>query len=196
MTSYILESVDRLGKSTLSKAILQKFGYHIFIHHTKPVVTNFYSDILKAKYDSEIFNQIFTDKDIVKYNNELYNSQLYINGFELLEQDRFNFIFDRFHLSEAVYASRYRNYDGNYVFSMECDYKVHKWDHVKLILLTTSDWSFIDDDGDSHDYDKRFEEQEDFITAFNKSYFKNKILIDINNNGKRKTIEEILEEIR
>lgn len=66
--------------------------------------------------------------------------------------------------------------------------------NTQLILLTTSDWSFIKDDGESFDFSKKEEEQNDFIAAFNKSILPKKI-IDVSTNGTYKKIDDILTEI-
>ncbi len=67
--------------------------------------------------------------------------------------------------------------------------------NTQLILLTTSDWSFIKDDGESFDFSKKEEEQNDFIEAFNRSTLPNKIIIDIAKDGTYKKSKEILNEI-
>ena len=102
----------------------------------------------------------------------------------------FRIIFDRAHLGEVVYSPRYRGYDGTYVFCNEQSYH-----DAGLILLTTSDFSFIQDDGDSFDFDKKEEEQEDFIKAYNLSKIEKKVMVDVSENGGFKTIEKIYEEI-
>ena len=94
-------------------------------------------------------------------------------------------------MGEAVYAHRYRNYDGNYVFFLEDEYTAIL-DNLHLILLYTDNFQFQVDDGDSFDFSKREEEMQDFIKAFNKSKIKNKIMINVHNGeGGYKTINEI-----
>ena len=81
-----------------------------------------------------------------------------------------NFIFDRSHIGEYVYAPIYRNYDGSYVFDLEKKYKDdYSSDFIEtsiLILLTSSDFSFIEDDGLSFNVDNKLLEQTKFLKAF------------------------------
>jgi uncharacterized protein related to proFAR isomerase len=68
-------------------------------------------------------------------------------------------------------------------------------ENTLLVLLTTSDWSFIQDDGESFDFSKKEEEQADFVKAFNKSSLPNKLLIDVSENGTYKPASHILHEV-
>ena len=61
-----------------------------------------------------------------------------------------------------------------------------------LVLLYTSDFSFIVDDGLSFDFTKKEEEQADFLKAFNQSKMPNKIAIDVNDGGKFASKESVL----
>lgn len=172
-THYVIEGVDGLGKSSLIQEIKNANGFFHYIHYEKPQKLEFYE------------NQLLT-----------YQVDSFQYGFELLEQKIVPFIFDRFHLGELVYSKRYRNYPGEYVFSMERDYKVETWSHIKLILLVTSNWSHIVDDGLSFDFSAKEQEQEDFIKAIQQSIFPNCQIIDIcHKDGRRKTPQELLEEI-
>jgi len=65
-----------------------------------------------------------------------------------------------------------------------------------LVLLWTSSFDFLEDDGQSLDFNKKEEEQDDFIRAFERSIIKNKILVNATDEtGKRKTKEQILERV-
>lgn len=172
-THFVIEGIDGLGKSTLIQEIKNQNGFFHYIHYEKPQKLEFYE------------NQLLT-----------YQVDSFQYGFELLEQNTVPFIFDRFHLGECVYAQRYRNYPGDYVFSMERDYNVQKWNDVKLILLVTSNWSHIHDDGQSFDFSAKEDEQEDFIKAIQRSIFPKRQIIDIcRKDGTRKTPQELFEEI-
>ena len=176
---YIIEGCDRLSKSTLVNQIKHTYGFFQVVHYGKPEQLDYY-------------------KQHVWYNDSAYCYQIdsFSNGLNALRPGQnTKFIFDRFHLGEVVYSPRYRGYSGDYVFTLEDNSQVDTWDHVALILLTTSDWSFIQDDGDSFDFSKKEEEQHSFIEAFNKSIFKHKFLIDVNNNGFYKDTSDILAEI-
>lgn len=171
MTKYIIEGPDRLGKDTLINNLIEHFGFHFVIHYSKP-------------------------KKMFIYENDLYTYQRasFQAGFGLLTSD-VPVIFNRLHLGEVVYSPLYRGYSGDYVFEME---KQHWLDHsrdIKLILLTTSSFEFIQDDGDSFDFDKKEEEQKLFIEAFNKSIIKDKRIVDIHNGkGYFKDTEDIFRE--
>lgn len=172
-THYIIEGVDGLGKSTLIQEIKNQNGFYHYLHYEKPQKLEYYK------------NQLLS-----------YQVDSFQYGFELLEQQVIPFIFDRFHLGELVYSQRYRGYPGDYVFSFERDYDVQRWEHVKLILLVTSNWSHIRDDGQSFDFSAKETEQEQFIRAFNQSIFRDKQIIDIcRENGTRKTPQELFKEI-
>lgn len=162
----IIEGVDRLGKSSLIEGLLNKLGYHIVLHYQKPLKLECYNNDLK-KYQYESFK----------------------HGFNLLKSNEC-VIMDRFHLGEVVYSPRYRSYDGSYVYSME-DLSTK----INLILLTTSDFSFISDDGESFDFSRKEEEQDSFIEAFYKSNIINKFIIKVNDGNKFRSKDEVLSDV-
>jgi hypothetical protein len=107
-------------------------------------------------------------------------------------------IYNRFHLGECVYAPMYRHYSGDYVFDLEEKYlaSYQVMNNTILVLLTTSNFSFITDDGLSFDHTKQEEEQELFKKAFNKSKFENKIMIDVHDGkGNFKSPHHICQEV-
>jgi hypothetical protein len=178
-TKFLIDGVDRLGKSTLIHNILNELGYHLVVHFDKPQLLLAYRpafhDLSKSKNDSL--------RD--------YQFECNDNMFKIVHGGS-KCIFDRTHLGEPVYAKRYRNYDGNYVFDIEKSYDTSE---SRLVLLTTSDFSFQEDDGESHDWSQRVQEQQDFIKAFCKSSIKDKIIIDVHNgSGGFKKPNEILAE--
>ena len=166
---YIIEGIDRLGKDTLIKNIINSEGYHEVIHKQKPEALDIYLGDL-----------------------ELYQKNSFKHMFQLIATSTVPLIFNRGHLGENVYSPLYRGYDGSYVFDLESQVNT---DNVKLILLQSSDTSFLTDDGDSFDVSKQDAEQALFRIAFEKSNIKNKVRIDVHNgNGGFKTPEEILKE--
>ena len=174
---FIIEGIDRLGKDTLIKNIQDRLGFHFVLHYSKPQQLAFYHGSLEA-YQNESFERGFALIDNVSA------------GFFLTP-----LIFNRFHLGENVYAPLYRGYDGDYVFKFEEDFGVHTFTHTNLILLTTSDFSILTDDGESFDFSKKEEEQEMFRKAFDKSILPNKVVIDVaNGQGGYKDPLQILEE--
>ena len=174
MTHYIIEGVDNLGKGTLIDGIQQLNGPYMIQHFERPM----FSQKIKNNYMEE-FPQIETkvlDYEILRR----YQLQSFYNGFQHLRQTNVPTIFDRFHLGECVYGPLYRDYSGDYVFLME---NIIEDADVRLILLVTSDFSFIQDDGLSFDFEARNAEQDMFISAFHKSNIENKIIIDVNHAG-------------
>jgi len=175
ITHYALEGTDRLGKDTLVRNILKKRGYHHVVHYSKPIECELYPGPDKLKS---------------------YQAESFAAGFRLMSRSEIPIIFNRFHLGEVVYSPLYRKYSGDYVYDMEIAYGAGQMSHVKLVLLTTSDWSLIIDDGNSHDFSRREEEQEAFKSAFARSKIKNKIIMDVARpEGGWKIPEEIAAEV-
>lgn len=94
----IIEGIDRVGKSTLSKLLSEKLEAPIFHDNNKPpYVDN------KSKYYEDMIQGFIT------YKFELLLSSLFINS---------NVIVDRFHISEKVY-NRMRSSDFNDFFNID-----------------------------------------------------------------------------
>lgn len=171
---FIIEGVDRMGKSTLIDGLLQELGYHLVVHYEKP-----------KKLDA-----------FAHHENSLLSYQMaaYQQMFRLIDAHRHNrVILDRAHLGELVYGPLYRKYDASYVLEMEQQIPTHD---CRLVLLTTSDFSFIQDDGLSLDFSKKELEQDLFKQAFASSSIEDKVLVDVSNGrGGYKTPEQILAEV-
>ena len=190
-TKFLIDGIDRLGKSTLIDKIQEKYGYHLVIHYDKPKVLN---EFLAMAME-------FTDKtgnDLLNEARHLYQIHANRNMFELMKTD-IPIIFDRTHLGEMVYAPLYRGYSGGYVFQIEKDFIDEKpytnSDNVKLILLTTSNTDMLQDDGLSFDFSKKEEEQKMFIEAFNHSNLRNKVIVDVHNGqGGYKSYAQVFDE--
>ena len=173
---FIIEGVDRMGKSTLIEGLLQELGYHLVVHYDKPKRLTAYN-----------FYEAFEGGSLLAYQNALY-----YNMFCIINSGA-RVIFDRGHLGEVVYAPMYRSYDGEYVF--DCEHGADTGD-TRLVLLTTSDFSFIKDDGLSLDFSKKEEEQAAFVKAFDRSSIKDKVQVDVSNGrGGYKKPDEILAEV-
>lgn len=173
---WVIEGVDRLGKSSLIDGIVNRFGYHHIVHYAKPVNT--------AAYKAGDRNDYY------------YQADSFRIGFRTLMSTGVPVIFDRFHLGECVYANMYRGYDGGYVHEIEKEFNMQAWNTTRLILLTTSNFDIVTDDGLSFDFSKKEQEQEMFIRAFNKSIFKDKVLVDVHDgNGQFKPFAQILDEV-
>jgi len=120
-------------------------------------------DIINAKVNS--------------YAQKQYQRQSFTDMMKLLSTD-VRFILNRAHLGEYVYAQRYRGYSGEYVFDLEKNCSEFL-DTTLLVLLHTSSFDFIKDDGLSFDFSKKDEEQMDFVRAFEKSSIKHKLMLDV-----------------
>lgn len=177
---YIIEGLDRLGKSTLIENIQQKFGFYQVIHYQKPKILDRYVEDMPGK-------EAWT-----------YQTESFVSMFQLIESCS-RLILDRAHLGECVYAPMYRKYDGDYVFDLEKSFGMELEDDVRLILLTEDfDRSkhFVDDGLSLGSADKRAHEQRLFIDAFNKSIFPDKKIICVTDpiTGKFRSQEDILKE--
>lgn len=172
---FIIEGIDNVGKGTLIRNIQQTYGYFHYIHYEKPIKSKAYND------------------DVIIWQKESFRQ-----GFHLMTT-AIKTIYDRFHLGECVYSPLYRNHPGEYVFELEKEYVYPKIGaaqaHSRMILLTTSNFDIIMDDGLSFDPDAKKEEQELFIDAFNKSIIENKIIVDVHDgNGGFKSPDQIFYE--
>jgi len=176
LRSIIIESVDRLGKDTLIKALLDKLGFMQVVHYQKPMLLSKYVEAAKHSATMTYKSEDDLKSDALK----AYQFSSFETMFKMLGSDG-KFILNRAHLGEMVYAHRYRGYDGAYIYFLE-----ESWcplDEVLLILLHTSDFSFIADDGESFNFDQKEEEQLDFVRAFERSKIKHKLMIDVSAAG-------------
>jgi hypothetical protein len=202
-TKFLIDGIDRLGKSSLIERIQQDLGYHLVVHYDKPkVLGNILSTVKYIKQaDPEELDPWFVpiqslpEEDIAR---RLYQEDTNRNMFELMETE-VPIIFDRTHLGEMVYAPLYRKYDGGYIYDIEEQFIKSKpftaEDSVRLILLTTSNFDMLVDDGLSFDPSKKEEEQNLFIEAFNRSKLTNKVIVDVHNGkGGYRDYEEIYSE--
>lgn len=184
ISKFIIEGLDRLGKSSLTQSIQDKYGYYQVIHFGKPQQLKFYND----KSDSTVSSN---------KSAYLYQRASFENMFNLLRSPA-KIIFDRAHLGEAVYSPIYRGYSGDYIYDIERDHGMDsRWD-AKLILLI-EDFSiskhFVDD-GLSFDINKRALEQDLFLEAFQKSTFSNKKTVCVTApDGSFRSKEDILEDV-
>ena len=196
MKSIIFEGVDRLGKDTLIQGVKNRLGYFQTIHYQKPELLDFY--LTEARKQTGRADDV-TDDAVKSFAAKLYQQKSFCEMFDMLSANR-RYIMNRAHLGEFVYAPRYRKYDGSYVFDMEKQF-IHDLgsnfhENTLLVLLHTSDFSFIKDDGLSFDFDKKEEEQNDFIRAFERSEIKHKLMLDVNDGlGNQVSREKLLETV-
>jgi len=172
---FLIDGIDRLGKSTLIENLLNELGYHLVVHYGKPKKLTAYQP-----------KHLHDDSPERKYQEACNKEMFYMINAGI------KVIFDRTHLGEMVYAPLYRKYRGDYIYEYE---KNADTDHTRLILLTTSDFDICVDDGESFNFDNKVREQQSFLRAFCQSSIQDKVIIDVNDGtGKFKSPERILRE--
>ena len=172
----IICGIDKTGKDTLINNLQNALGYYPVIHHSKPQELKCYAGNRSL---------------------ELYQKECFNNMFRILKAPNINIILNRTHLGECVYAERYRDYSGNYVFELEKSNEIQNYYDIFLILLTCSDTSIMVDDGESHDFSKKDEEQLDFIAAYDKSIIMHKLMLNVYDQKTQtyKTQEQIMDHV-
>lgn len=186
-TAYkiMIEGLDRLGKDTLIRGILNEQGFHQVLHYSKPEVLDAYCFPNREEGDLQLAQR-------------MYQTASFTTMFQIAKAAGAPVIFNRAHLGECVYAPMYRGYSGDYVFNLESLMNIDKAEDLRLILLT-EDFAaakhFVDD-GESFDTTKREQEQELFIAAFNRSIIKDKRIICVTDTatGGFRPKEDILKE--
>lgn len=177
-TTFLIDGIDRLGKSSLCKNLQHELGFYQYIHLGKPIELDYINDLgaVKSGKESSLYQ---------------YQRDSIYNMFRLIDSDA-KLIFDRSHLGEVVYSPLYRNYDGDYAID---NLETYETTNVRLILLITSNFDILTDDGESFNWDNKIKEQQAFIRAFNKSKILDKIFIDVHHpKGGFKSYAEILKE--
>ena len=96
----IIEGPDRVGKDSLIRNLNNRF-------YKENLVNIHYSAI--HPYDKKMSIRELSEN----INRTMFN----------LLNTNFNFILNRAHLGEMVYAPKYRNYPGDYVFELEKNLK-------------------------------------------------------------------------
>lgn len=183
LKSIIIEGVDRLGKNSLIDGIKNQLGFFQVIHYQKPELLDVYLDSARRNLNRPDHSN---DPSVLSAALNMYQRSSFFEMFEMLST-KTKYIMNRGHLGEVVYSPRYRKYSGDYVLDfMEKSFREDPNDSTScinttlLILLHTSSFDMIKDDGNSFDFDKKDEEQNDFVRAFEKSIIRHKIMIDIN----------------
>lgn len=155
--NYVIEGLDRLGKNCLIDGLQNALGFKQVIDFGKPKKLDAYDGDLRV-----------------------YQHQSFKHAMMMLATYP-NLIFNRSWIGEAVYAEMYRGYSGDYVFELERRNNMAQCRSTKLILLT-EDFSvskhFVSD-GESFDDSKRQEEQDRFISAYNKSSLPDKQIVNV-----------------
>lgn len=197
MNAYLIEGLDRLGKSTLIDGILNARGFHQVIHYEKPKLLDVYMDprVVHHKFlvKPDEKEAAWKQRALEEYQYDSFHAMF------AMIQSGAHLIMDRAHLGEMVYAPLYRKYNGDYVLSLEEEYHVNTCYHAKLILLTEdfSKSKHFQDDGQSLGPESaRAKEQELFINAFERSKFRYKQIVNVTGeDGNFRPKEDILAEV-
>lgn len=181
LNHFLIEGLDRLGKDTLLDGIRHRMGYHQVLHYKKPNLLEYYSKEMPRALAFRKYQEVG-----------------FRTMFQLLSgAPSAKIICNRAHLGECVYAPIYRNYSGDYVFELEREFKVHQLSQTRLVLLIEDfDVSkhFVDDGNSLGGKEKRQEEQQLFLKAFNTSAFPDKKIIRVTDRetGEFKSRDSIL----
>lgn len=198
LKSIIIEGIDRTGKNTLIDGIKNQLGYFQTVHYQKPEILDSFMKL--ARHQLDLPDDSMHPK-VTKAALKHYQAQSFSDMFKLLSTD-VRFIMNRAHLGEFVYAPRYRGYSGDFIFDIENSFKEDQTsnfhDTTLLVLLHTSSFDFMKDDGLSFDFSKKDEEQMDFVRAFEKSDIKHKLMLDIHDGAgnfvpKEKLVEVVVQ---
>lgn len=164
--NIIIEGVDATYKSTEIQFIkneLEKRGKIVYIIHC----SNF-------KFSDDL-------KEIESFSKKYYKDLLLLMRHSSEDKDHV-IIFDRAHLGEYVYSPIYRNYDGSYVFDYEKEILLDDYS-TKLIVFSDDPQKIIERDKKRNDklsfslaLDKKTEEVNRFVEAFNKSVLNKKFI--------------------
>jgi hypothetical protein len=181
---FLLEGLDRLGKDTLQQGIQHRLGYHRVIHYAKPILLDCYSATMSPELALR-----------------QYQESSFRTMFQILSGARSaKIIYNRAHLGECVYAPIYRKYAGEYVFELEREFNAHQFSHARLILLV-EDFAvsrhFVDDGKSLGSSERRQEEQELFLRAFDASIFPDKRIVCVTDRetGELRSRDSILNEV-
>lgn len=175
-TTYILEGLDRLGKSTLIDNIQRYRGAHLVVHSGKP------PEFDRFNHNIDSRDQVMSGELVTSHRKQVnYQNEYFANAFKTISTNKTaRVIYDRLHLGECVYSPLYRNVKVNSVMSDEAArLSGASSAHVRLILLTENFEisKHFKSDGESFDDTKRSMEQDMFIDAYSKSVIHDKKII-------------------
>lgn len=157
----IVEGQDRCGKSTLIKSLRK--------HIQNPKVLTL-SSSSPPSFDTKEWSK--------KHYKEMIDLSID------LAWDGWTIIADRFHIGETVYGPIFRNDDSSYIWEFDEHYR----NNPDVWLITIVDYAedlIARDDGQSNEKNRDDFEvvRLSFIDSHRKSSIKNKILINISDNG-------------
>jgi thymidylate kinase len=177
----IFEAPDNCGKDTQIKLLSTVYAkmmipYHVLHYSSIPKIT---------PAESKEFSKILYE-DMFR---------LILNTSILIDR---TIILNRSHIGENVYAPMYRNTPGDWIFDIEIYFNVAfptDWKNINLITFIDSAENLIKrEDGKSFsiDIDKKNEEIKRFIRTTERSFIRNKIIIDIDGKNKDQVHQEVI----
>ena len=189
----LFDGLDNTGKTTQIQKLISYFANKDMIS-TVCKYSKF--DKLDKKKEEKFSKRFYKDyfEKIVNWPDKVTPDPAYIAEDNIHYIHDNNLILDRGHISEAVYASMYRSYSGDYVWDLEKCLE-NKYNIYLIVLINSVEKAIEREDGlslSNGDADKINIEISKFAEAYKKSCIQNKIIIDING----LSIEEVFAQIR
>lgn len=189
----LFDGLDNTGKTTQIQKLVSYFANKDMIS-TVCKYSKF--DKLDKKKEEKFSKRFYKDyfEKIVNWPDKVIPDPAYIAEDNIHYIHDNNLILDRGHISEAVYASMYRSYSGDYVWDLEKCLE-NKYNIYLIVLIDSVEKAVEREDGlslSNGNADKINIEISKFAEAYKKSCIQNKIIIDIND----LSIEEVFAQIR
>ena len=188
----LFDGLDNTGKTTQIQKLVSYFANKDMIS-TVCKYSKF--DKLDKKKEEKFYKRFYKDyfEKIANWPDKVIPDSAYIAEDNIHYIHDNNLILDRGHISEAVYASMYRSYSGDYVWDLEKCLE-NKYNIYLIVLIDSVKKAIEREDGlslSNGNADKINIEISKFAEAYKKSCIQNKILIDINGFS----IEEVFAQI-
>ena len=188
----LFDGLDNTGKTTQIQKLVSYFANKDAIS-TVCKYSKF--DKLDKKKEEKFYKRFYKDyfEKIVNWPDKVIPDPAYVAEDNIHYIHDNNLILDRGHISEAVYASMYRSYSGDYVWDLEKCLK-NKYNTYLIVFIDSVEKAVKREDGlslSNGDADKINIEISKFAEAYKKSCIQNKIIIDING----LSIEEVFAQI-
>lgn len=189
----LFDGLDNTGKTTQIQKLVSYFANKDMIS-TVCKYSKF--DKLDKKKEEKFSKRFYKDyfEKIVNWPDKVIPDPTYIAKDNIHYIHDNNLILDRGHISEAVYASMYRSYSGDYIWDLEKCLE-NKYNIYLIVLIDSVEKAIEREDGlslSNGNADKISIEISKFAEAYKKSCIQNKIIIDING----LSIEEVFAQIR
>ena len=189
----LFDGLDNTGKTTQIQKLISYFANK---HMISTVCKYSKFDKLDKKKEEKFSKRFYKDyfEKIVNWPDKVTPDPAYIAEDNIHYIHDNNLILDRGHISEAVYASMYRSYSGDYVWDLEKCLE-NKYNIYLIVLIDSVEKAIEREDGlslSNGNADKINIEISKFAEAYKKSCIQNKIIIDING----LSIEEVFAQIR